>query len=1249
MRETQGLAGDSIPGRQFCRLVRLRTPEERISAASNKARPGSGKAVMGNQAEANLTALIESTEDHIWSVGMDYRLIFFNRAFQRHIQKNFGVRAATGMQPEDLFPPERAVLWPGFFERALSEGPFKIEHVLHDGHAFEIALNPIFVDAKATGVSVFGKDITERRTAEEVRNKLASIVESSDEAIHSISLEGTVLSWNRGAENLCGYASHEIIGKHIAILAPPEFEARIRQDLSAIAGGGTIKAFDTLVHRKDGSEIDASVSLSPIRNAAGEVMGVSVIARDISEKKRIERALQDAEIKYRTIFDGALEGMFQATMDGRLLIANRAAARMLGYDSPDDLISSIKDLSHDVWANIQERSRYIRAVEENGAAAVLGFECQFKRKNGTLIWVSLNGRAVRGTNGQEPYYEGFISDITERKRAEETIRENVDLLTEAQRIGALGVYVLDVHAGQWTSSSVLDEIFGIGERYDRSVAGWVALLHPDDRAMMAAYFEHEVIGKRKGFDKEYRIVRQIDQEERWVHGMGKLEFDALEQPTKMRGIIKDITERKRAELQLRDNEERYRDTFEQAGVGILHTSLEGRILHCNERFAEIIGYPLEEVCRLTFQQITPAEDLGESVGVLKQMQTGSSMTPSWEKRYVRKDGSLTWIRLTVSTRRDSEGRALHFISVVEDINARKAAERRLAEAQVALRVSEERYRTAFQTSIDAIAINHLSDGEYVEVNQAFVDISGYPREELIGHTSLELGIWTEPGDRLKMTEALRLNSACRNLETQFRRKNRSLLSGVMSASMIEFDSVPCVLSVTRDISETKAAEEQIRSLAFYDHLTNLPNRRLLLERLRQTLPAPRTNCRRALLTIDLDDLKSLNEIHGHQTGDLILQEVARRLVTCIREPDTVARLGGDEFVVVLEDLSAVPEEAAAQAEDAGEKILAVVGRTYLIDGRECHTSSSIGITVFGCKPETANDLLQQADIALDHAKTAGGNTMRFFAPALQAAVNARAAMEEDLRQAIKSDQFVLFYQPQVNCARWIGAEALIRWNHPRRGLLFPDEFIPLAEETGLILPLGNWVLETACAQIAAWARGPQTADITVSVNISAREFRQPDFVEKVLTALARTGAAPECLELELTESVLVDDIEDVIAKMTLLKSRGLRFSLDDFGTGYSSLAYLKRLPLDQLKIDRSFVRDILVDDSSGAIAQAIISLSRAMGLSVIAEGVETEDQWAYLTRLACQLFQGYLFSRPLPLDEFERLWQNSTESTALVL
>ena len=389
--------------------------------------------------------------------------------------------------------------------------------------------------------------------------------------------------------------------------------------------------------------------------------------------------------------------------------------------------------------------------------------------------------------------------------------------------------------------------------------------------------------------------------------------------------------------------------------------------------------------------------------------------------------------------------------------------------------------------------------------------------------------------------------------------------------------------------------------------------------------------------IDLDNFKTLNDTLGHAKGDLLLQQVAERLTSHIREGDTVARLGGDEFVVMLEDLAGNPREAAAQVKIVGEKILAALNEPYLLASSDYHSTASIGATLFGLHPANIDDLLKQADIAMYQAKAAGRNTLRFFDPELQAAVRARATLETELRQGIRDKQFVLYYQPQVDGEHGVmGAEALLRWRHPHRGLVGPSEFIPLAEETGLILPLGYWVLETACLQMVDWANRPEAAHLTMAVNVSARQFRQADFVEQVLAVMQRTGADPRKLKLELTESMLLDNIEDVIAKMNALKSRGFSFSLDDFGTGYSSLSYLKRLPLSQLKIDRSFVRDVLVDVNDAAIAHTIVALAQSLGLTVIAEGVETEEQREFLAHQGCDTYQGYLFSRPLPTADFGR-------------
>ncbi|MBV8620530.1 MAG: EAL domain-containing protein [Curvibacter sp.] len=448
-----------------------------------------------------------------------------------------------------------------------------------------------------------------------------------------------------------------------------------------------------------------------------------------------------------------------------------------------------------------------------------------------------------------------------------------------------------------------------------------------------------------------------------------------------------------------------------------------------------------------------------------------------------------------------------------------------------------------------------------------------------------------------------------------------------------------ILGISRDISARKAAEEEARSLAMYDPLTRLPNRQLLMGRLKQLHEAGlRPSHVGALLLIDLDQFKMVNDTLGHAVGDELLMQVAQRLQECARPGDLVARLGGDEFVMVLEDLGTSELDAATEAEVVASRVIKALGQPYVLRHHELRSTPSVGITLFGRESlDQLEEPLKRAEVAMYQAKAAGRNTLRFYDPQMQAVMSARAALEEDLRIATLQRQFVLHYQPQVQgVGRLVGVEALIRWRHPLKGMVPPNEFIPLAEETGLIIELGEWVLEAACQQLRTWAGRPATRDLSIAVNVSARQFHQGDFVQRVLSVVERFEVHPARLKLELTEGLLIDNIESVIERMTLLRRHGIRFSLDDFGTGYSSLAYLKRLPLDQLKIDQSFVRDLLSDPDDVAIARMIVSLADTLGLEVIAEGVETEAQYDCLTSLGCRSYQGYLFGRPLPIEQLDR-------------
>ena len=570
--------------------------------------------------------------------------------------------------------------------------------------------------------------------------------------------------------------------------------------------------------------------------------------------------------------------------------------------------------------------------------------------------------------------------------------------------------------------------------------------------------------------------------------------------------------------------------------------------------------------------------------------------------------------------------------------ARLVAETSLVERRQAvdrLRVTA----SVFANSQEGIVITGR-DGKILEVNAAFSEITGYSAEEAIGKTPrLFKSDRHDQAFYAAMWETLDQQGTWQG-EIWNRRKNGDVFPEWLNITAVfDDDGQLChYVGTMNDITQRKASEAEIKHLAFFDPLTQLPNRRLLIDRLNHAFTgSARSGRNSALLFIDLDNFKTLNDTMGHDKGDQLLVQAADRLSACVREHDTVARFGGDEFVVMLEGVADNPADAKARTRNIGEKICSALSEVYTLGDYQHHSTCSIGAALFGGAEDSVEEILKRADLAMYQAKAAGRNIVRFFDKDMQEVINARAAMEADLRQALRRRELAVYYQPQVDRdGRVTGAEALVRWNHPQQGFVSPADFIPVAEETGLIQPLGQWVLETACVQLAAWADHPRLRHARLSVNISARQFRQPDFVEQVLATLGQVGANPLRLKLEITESLFLDDVESAIAKMTALKAKGIGFSLDDFGTGYSSLSYLKRLPLDELKIDQSFVRDVLTDPNDAAIARTIVALTQSLGLSVIAEGVETEAQRDFLRRAGCFAYQGYLFGRPLPIRQFEQ-------------
>ena len=599
-----------------------------------------------------------------------------------------------------------------------------------------------------------------------------------------------------------------------------------------------------------------------------------------------------------------------------------------------------------------------------------------------------------------------------------------------------------------------------------------------------------------------------------------------------------------------------------------------------------------------------------------------------EYRWRRPDGQVRWMRSRVR-HPAQQGGVLVEMGVVQDVTEEhRFAERLRDQLDFIKSIASSIPGFIYQCRIHPDGSPSLP-----YVSEAVHDLMGVS-DQLVQHDfqALELNVVDEDLPMVRRT----VRRAVRDLRP-WQCEYRVRWHMTSAAVRAEADGSVLMHGYTLDVTDRKRAAQEIERLAFYDALTQLPNRRLLLDRLhRLVLSSQRTHQHGALLFIDLDNFKDLNDTLGHDMGDQLLTQVAQRLVCSVRECDTVARFGGDEFVILLEGLDTDTDHAVRQAEAVACKLLLALNTPFELAGQQHYSTPSIGLTLFGQERQSVDELLKRADLAMYEAKAAGRNTHRFFDPGMQQALHARSSLEADLRQSLLRGELFVHYQAVVDHQGHIkGAEALARWNHPERGTISPVEFIPLAEQTGLILPLGQHILHTACQQLVRWAGAQETAHLTIAVNVSARQFRQPDFAAQVLQTLRETGANPKRLKLELTESLLLGDIEDTIERMVQLKREGVGFALDDFGNGYSSLGYLKRLPLDQVKIDRGFVRDVLTDPNDAAIVRTILALAQSLDLDVVAEGVETAGQLGFLRLHGCEQFQGFLFGRPGPVVDVE--------------
>ena len=806
----------------------------------------------------------------------------------------------------------------------------------------------------------------------------------------------------------------------------------------------------------------------------------------------------------------------------------------------------------------------------------------------------------------------------QRKRDLANLARSELNLKRAQHVSKVGSWELDIARNKLEWSEEAYRIFGIKKDFPLTLEIFFSYIHPDDVGKVAVAWSTALQGEP--YNIEHRIL--VQGETKWVREQAELDFDASGKAIFGLGTVADISESKLAESALFESRQNQQAIIDTALDAVIQTDEWGMIKGWNVQAVKMFGWEQEEVIgRLLYETIISRQYQNAHRDELLLMLSGSESTvlnTRFEVEGVHRNGQTLTIEMSVTQFKINE--KTNFCAFIRDVTRRK-----LEEDQLRLAAN------VFETTNDAILISDVNNS-IVAVNEAFTTMTGFTLEEVKGQDPKILASGEHDAEffRGMWASINKLGSWQGDIVDKNKAGQRFYKHMAINVVRNEQGTITHYVSISSDISERKEYDKNVHFLAYYDVLTGLPNRTLLRDRLGQLIATShRDSTGFALLFLDLDRFKYINDSMGHSVGDQLLQSVATRLQACVREGDTVSRIGGDEFVLLLREIDVQDVSLVA------DKLLKSLATPFNLNGQEISTYASIGIALY---PQDAGDsdvLMKNADAAMYNAKENGRNNYKYFMPEMNFRANQVFLMEKDMRVALDQNQFMLVYQPQVDLATGAicGAEALIRWKHPEKGLVSPVEFIPVAEETGQIVQIGEWVLRTACWRFATWQKQGMPA-IPIAVNLSIRQLRQPNLAEVVESVLKETGLNPKYLELEITEGIMMGDTKAAMGFLTRMHTLGVQMSIDDFGTGFSSLSYLKNLPVNKLKIDQSFVRDIDTDESDAAIIRSIISLGHRLDMKVIAEGVETLEQLDFLRLRGCDEIQGYFFSRPLLADDF---------------
>ncbi|WP_338475282.1 sensor domain-containing protein [Pseudomonas khavaziana] len=1038
------------------------------------------------------------------------------------------------------------------------------------------------------------------------------------------------ISWSRGTQALFGFDPRQPLPKdldYLDLLAPEDRTRVIRGFHAVLAGEPFERAMHHRIQWPDGSLhwLEISGSLAPDKAGRRRMIGV---IREITHQREREYALSHSEKRFATLFH-LCPNMVLLTRqaDGLISEANQYFEMLFGWPVADAIGRTTLELG--LWRDPEQRALLVKATQRKGEPMTM--EVQFCASNGQIHDGTLSAQKVE-LDG-EAYLISTFLDTTERKNAEQALKDSQERLDLALDSAQLGTWDWHIPSGMLYGSARAAQLHGLDPApFHESFDAFFEGMSDEDREGMRNAYRSLREGPGGNYQLTYRVLME-DGSPRYLESRARLYRDESGHPLRMAGTLLDITDQVEREQRLTASEEKFASLFQASPDPICVTDLDsGAFIEINPAFTQTFGFTAAEVIDKSAEQIGLWDESSKRLQRIEQVIREQALSNVAVVVHHKDGQSLTCV---ISSRLIKVSDQSCIVTTLRDITQQQRSE-------AALKASEEKFAKAFHSSPDAISITERDSGRYVEVNDGFCRLTGYRTEEVIGLTLYQIGIWADENQRSALLAELQVKGRIHHLEMLWHNKRGEVLAVEVSVEPITLNETPCLLLTARDVSLLKNAQAQIRHLAYHDPLTNLPNRALLMDRLSQQIALlKRHNLRGALLFLDLDHFKHINDSLGHPVGDTVLKIVTARLEASVRMEDTVARLGGDEFVVLLSGLEGSRQAVSSQVQALADTLRELLSEPMFLDGHRLQVTPSIGVALIPDHGSTPADLLKRADIALYRAKDSGRNTTQMFHNSMQKTASERLRMETDLRLALSRGEFSVHYQPQVDARgnRIIGAEALVRWQHPQLGAQSPTEFIKVLEDSGLILEVGTWILDEACGAFAQLIADGLVDPLNFSlcVNISPRQFRQNDFVERVERSLKQHQLPFSLLKLEITEGIVIQNLDDTVAKMRRLKKLGVSFAMDDFGTGYSSLTYLKRLPVDALKIDQSFVRDATHDPNDAEIIRAIVAMARSLNLEVIAEGVETPEQLAFLQQLGCHLFQGYLHSRPLPIEGFRRL------------